>query len=275
MNSYKKYIFLMILLLMTASALSQTEDILSFNYQNRQLSFNTILSNFQNLFPEAVLIEPSSPVHKIYSLEYGEFKIHFVNDTLAGLEIECMDCYDEKSTYNLLSNQLINLMDTILVWKNKEGNKSELLFYANNYLSNEIEYFGLESGDLLKSIFIVNINFIEPLSDLITLGALDAPSSLFEISGLVYSKGRKEDYNKIALVLEENALKNLEANPNDLSSYYNPYRILIEIYERTEQYDKLLNVWKKLESMYPDDATVKSNIEKYKKMINEKDTLKR
>jgi hypothetical protein len=49
--------------------------------------------------------------------------------------------------------------------------------------------------------------------------------------------------------------------------------LLIEIYENTEQYDKLLALWKKLETMFPNDPTVKSNIEKYQQMTLPKDTL--
>ena len=56
------------------------------------------------------------------------------------------------------------------------------------------------------------------------------------------------------------------------SSYYNPYRLLIEIYENTEQNDKLLALWQKLETMFPNDPTVKSNIEKYQQLTQPKDT---
>jgi len=68
-------------------------------------------------------------------------------------------------------------------------------------------------------------------------------------------------------------LLDLEKNPEDVQSYYNPYRLLIEIYENTEQNDKLLELWRKLETMFPNDPTVKSNIEKYQQMTQPKDTL--
>jgi len=57
-----------------------------------------------------------------------------------------------------------------------------------------------------------------------------------------------------------------------VQSYYNPYRLLIEIYESKQQYDKLLDIWQRLEAMFPNDPTVKSNIEKYKHMTQPKDT---
>lgn len=96
---------------------------------------------------------------------------------------------------------------------------------------------------------------------------------LFEIANLYYFAGDREKFAEISADVETKALADLEKNPDDVQSYYNPYRLLIEIYENTEQYDKLLALWQKLENMFPNDPTVKSNIERYKKMTLPKDTL--
>jgi hypothetical protein len=47
---------------------------------------------------------------------------------------------------------------------------------------------------------------------------------------------------------------------------------LIEIYETKQDYDKLLDLWQRLESIFPNDPTVKSNIDKYREMSQQKDT---
>jgi len=96
---------------------------------------------------------------------------------------------------------------------------------------------------------------------------------LFEVANLYFYAGEKEKFSEISSDVEVRALADLEKNPEDVQSYYNPYRLLIEIYENTEQYDKLLALWKKLETMFPNDPTVKSNIEKYQQMTLPKDTL--
>ena len=98
---------------------------------------------------------------------------------------------------------------------------------------------------------------------------------LFEVANLYFYAGDKEKFSEISADVEARALEDLEKNPDDVQSYYNPYRLLIEIYENAENYDKLLALWQKLETMFPNDPTVKSNIEKYKQMTQPKDTTVR
>jgi hypothetical protein len=95
---------------------------------------------------------------------------------------------------------------------------------------------------------------------------------LFEVANLYFFAGDKEKFSEISADVETRALVDLEKNPEDVQSYYNPYRLLIEIYENTEQYDKLLGLWQKLETLFPNDPTVKSNIEKYQQMTQPNDT---
>lgn len=95
---------------------------------------------------------------------------------------------------------------------------------------------------------------------------------LFEVANLYFFAGDREKFSEISADVETRALADLEKNPEDVQSYYNPYRLLIEIYENTEQYDKLLALWQKLETLFPNDPTVKSNIERYQQMTQPKDT---
>jgi Protein of unknown function (DUF2723) len=95
---------------------------------------------------------------------------------------------------------------------------------------------------------------------------------LFEVANLYFYAGDKGKFSEISADVEVRALEDLEKNPEDVQSYYNPYRLLIEIYENTEQHDKLLVLWQKLETLFPNDPTVKSNIEKYQQMTLPKDT---
>ena len=96
---------------------------------------------------------------------------------------------------------------------------------------------------------------------------------LFEVANLYLMAGDMQKYDEISVDVEARALTVLEQNPEDVQSYYNPYRLLIDIYESRKDYDKLLGIWQKLETMFPNDPTVKSNIEKYSKMIQQKDSL--
>ena len=95
---------------------------------------------------------------------------------------------------------------------------------------------------------------------------------LFEVAKLYSEAGDQKKFEAIASEVEERALADLELNPSDVNSYSSPYRILLELYESTEDYAKLLEIWEKLEVMYPNDPSVKSYIEKYRQLSQPRDT---
>jgi hypothetical protein len=97
---------------------------------------------------------------------------------------------------------------------------------------------------------------------------------LYEISNLYLRAGAKDKFNKYSGEVEKLALAKLEKDPKDVQSYYNPYRILIDIYEAQGRNDKLLEVWQKLETIFPDDPNVKANIQKYQALVQGIDTNK-
>lgn len=54
---------------------------------------------------------------------------------------------------------------------------------------------------------------------------------LSDIASLYKLAGKPDRFLEIADEIEPQAQKNMELNPGDISSYYNPYRILLQIYE--------------------------------------------
>jgi hypothetical protein len=97
---------------------------------------------------------------------------------------------------------------------------------------------------------------------------------LYEVSNLYHSAGAKERYKKIADEIEKQALAVMEQNPQDVQSYYSPYRVLMTIYENTNDYENSYKLWQKLEIMFPNDPSVKANLERYKKLVQTDDVLK-
>jgi tetratricopeptide (TPR) repeat protein len=91
---------------------------------------------------------------------------------------------------------------------------------------------------------------------------------LFEVGNMYWNAGAQKQYKEIAGEVEKEALNRLEQNPNDVQSYYNPYRILIETYENMKDYSKLLGLWQRLGTMYPNDPNVKANIARYTNLAN-------
>ena len=98
---------------------------------------------------------------------------------------------------------------------------------------------------------------------------------LYEISNLYLRAGAKEKYNKFAADVEKLALAKLEQDPDDVQSFYNPYRVLIDVYEAQGRNDKLLEIWQKLGDKFPQDPNVQANIQKYRTLVQGKvDTTK-
>jgi hypothetical protein len=93
---------------------------------------------------------------------------------------------------------------------------------------------------------------------------------LFDVSGIYKQPGALDKYLAMASDIEKQAWKMIEANPRNITSTYNPYRMLFEIYENTEQYDKALKVVDKLEQILPGDKTVDMLRKKYTSMLRAK-----
>ena len=96
---------------------------------------------------------------------------------------------------------------------------------------------------------------------------------LFEIGNLYQLAGANDRYVDIANEVERNALLALERNPGDVNSYYNPYRLLLEVYENLKEYNKLVGIWQRLEILYPNDPSVKASIQKYQQLAAGQDSL--
>ena len=96
---------------------------------------------------------------------------------------------------------------------------------------------------------------------------------LFEIANLYLEAGDNEKYKSLALDIEKTALASIERNPEDVKSYYNPYRLVLETYENLHEYEKAVKIWEKLGLIFPDDPSIKSGIEKYKQLAARKDSL--
>lgn len=141
--------------------------------------------------------------------------------------------------------------------------------YRNGFMRLAVHYRGLGKNDLVVET-LDNMNEKLPYEYLGIDNGL-----LFEVANLYYTSGAKEKYKQVIADVEKTALEELEKNPSDVSSYYNPYRILIESYENLGEYDKLLGIWEKLEVLFPNDPTVKASIQKYRQLSTQPDTLQK
>ncbi|GBD91630.1 hypothetical protein BMS3Abin04_02362 [bacterium BMS3Abin04] len=96
---------------------------------------------------------------------------------------------------------------------------------------------------------------------------------LNDIATLYLRAGDFEHYKSIAKDVEKTALKQIENNPTaSLNSPYNPYQLLMEVYDNLKEYDKLVGILEKVQALVPNDPRINQLINRYKKMAIAQDT---
>ncbi len=94
--------------------------------------------------------------------------------------------------------------------------------------------------------------------------------TLSDVARLYYSAGETTQFHKYADIVEHDALAAIQENPRDVQSYYNPYRILLDIYEMEKDYQKSISLLQKLQTMFPEERGISQRIAQLQAMMNSK-----
>ncbi len=86
----------------------------------------------------------------------------------------------------------------------------------------------------------------------------------YDVAMLYNRLGNKAKFEEYANNIESRAEEEIRKNPTNVQSYYNPYRILLDIYDTKGDYQKALDLLNKLSAISPGDASVKQKIESIK-----------
>ncbi len=90
---------------------------------------------------------------------------------------------------------------------------------------------------------------------------------LYNIADMYYNADEVSKAKKLYSEVETDAWQDMAENPGNLTSYFSPYRILLDLYQKEGNSEKLLEIWKRIKVYYPEDPSVKANIEKYSQLI--------
>ncbi|MFO7524040.1 MAG: DUF2723 domain-containing protein [Ignavibacteriaceae bacterium] len=147
-----------------------------------------------------------------------------------------------------------------------DNHKRMTMNYRNSFLRMTLYYVNSGQNELA-------INTLDLMEEKIPRWNIEMDYGLlYEIGTLYQRAGGVDQFRQILDEVEKLAWERLEEDPNDTQSYYNPYRLLIEIYESQNNYQKLIEVWRRLEQLYPNDPSVRTNIEKYQRLSEGVDT---
>jgi hypothetical protein len=87
---------------------------------------------------------------------------------------------------------------------------------------------------------------------------------LYDVAMQYYKADNIAKFNELSPIVEQEALNALAKNPNDFQSFWNPYKLLLDIYEIRNDYEKALDILYKLEKVSPNNPDVKNKIESMK-----------
>jgi len=86
---------------------------------------------------------------------------------------------------------------------------------------------------------------------------------------MLYSKiGNQQKFKELSDNVMLRAEEEIKNNPSNVQSYYNPYRILLDIYEARAEYQKALDLLNRLSAMSPNDPSIMQKIESIKQKMS-------
>ncbi|MFZ1323112.1 MAG: DUF2723 domain-containing protein [Ignavibacteria bacterium] len=86
---------------------------------------------------------------------------------------------------------------------------------------------------------------------------------------MLYSKiGNQQKFKELSDNVMIRAEEEIQTNPSNVQSYYNPYRILLDIYEARGEYQKALDLLNRLSAMSPNDPSIMQKIESIKQKMS-------
>ncbi len=88
-----------------------------------------------------------------------------------------------------------------------------------------------------------------------------------DIANVYHRLGRMDKFNEYANELEATARQLIDNGQANMQSYYNPYRVLLDIYDIRQEYKKSLDLLTVLQRDYPEDPGLKARIEQLTQQV--------
>src|SRR4030095_2103185 len=87
---------------------------------------------------------------------------------------------------------------------------------------------------------------------------------LYDVCIQYLKADNRAKFDELSPVVEAEALNALKKNPNDIQTYWNPYKLLLDIYEARGDYNKALDILYQLDRVSPNNPDVKAKIDSMK-----------
>ncbi len=89
---------------------------------------------------------------------------------------------------------------------------------------------------------------------------------LYDVGNLYYKAGDMKKYRETAAKFEKEALQHLNIGINEVNSQFNPYSMLETLYINLKEYDKAIDIMKRLEARFPQLGGIQGEINKINRL---------
>lgn len=148
-----------------------------------------------------------------------------------------------------------------------DNHKRMTMNYRNSFLRMTLYYLNTDQKELA-------VKTLDMMEEKMPRSIIEVDYGLlYEIGSLYQNAGGLEQYAIISAEVEQLAWERIAKDPTDTQSMYNPYRLLFNIYESQGNYKKLVGLYEQLAKVFPNDPNIRTEIEKYQRLVDGKDTI--
>lgn len=123
--------------------------------------------------------------------------------------------------------------------------------------------YAMDSADFSKAVAV-----LDKMESYIPRSVIEMDYRIeYDVAMLYYRLGNQKKFEEYSDNIASRAEEEIKNNPANVQSYYNPYRILLDIYETRGDYQKALDLLNRLSVMSPGDQSVKQKIESIKQKM--------
>jgi len=144
------------------------------------------------------------------------------------------------------------LADTTIY--NDENQRRLMINYRNSFF--RLSYYYADRNDKGRAIATVN-----RMDQVISQKVFPIDWRLkADLAMFLHRVGETEQFERYAAELEKTCWLLIESGQGDVRTYWNPYRILLDLYEVQGRYSQALNVLNRLSASYPNDPSIQRRI---------------
>ncbi len=142
--------------------------------------------------------------------------------------------------------------------------------YRNSYMRLALSYLNANNNEMV-------VKTLNEMEDQLPREVIPMDYRLLHDVGRIYYRaGAVDRYYDIAKDVEREALARIEENPKSFNDpYYNPYQMLLEIYENLGEYNKAIKIVEDLKEYFPQDKQLDQLMTQYQAMSAQKNTAEK